>query len=327
MTQQNSAIAAAAPSLTIDSALALLSGGDDEREDISAAADEPSSGDPAADGVTDPQRDRLPPDPPPLADAASIEPPASWRAADQELFRGLPPALQERIATREQQRERAVNEALRESAAQRRAAEGERATFEAERQHFQQQLDTLILNAHNELAVEFADIRTPADLVALAQKDPARYAVLRARQDALQHAQAEQTRLHARAVEQQSAQLRTVIEQEKRTLIEKRPDLKDKAVRDRLARDLKEYAISAGYTPEQFDGNLSHVNLLILEKAMLYDRAQRARAGAASRPVPRVQTPGTAATRGERAGDARATRLNRLERSGRIEDAVGLLRI
>jgi hypothetical protein len=75
------------------------------------------------------------------------------------------------------------------------------------------------------------------------------------------------------------------------------------------------------------ESNLSHVNLLVLEKAMLYDRAQRARAEAQVRPVPRVQQPGTAESRSERAADRRTARLKRLERSGRIEDAVGLLRI
>jgi hypothetical protein len=320
MAQENPSGSEAAPSLTLESAFGLLSGdaaGDDENRPASAGG-RPAEPDAGEDEAI-------------VEEAAStveaIEPPASWRPADHEMFRSLPPALQRRIASREQQRERAVNEALRESAAHRRSIEGERAAFEAERQQLRHRLDSLILGAQHELAAEFADIRTPADLVALAQKDPARYAVLRARQDALQHAQAEQTQLHARAVEQQSAQLQTVIEQEKKALIEKRPDLRDKSVRDRLARDLKEYAVGLGYTAEQFDGNLSHVNLLVLEKAMLYDRAQRARAQAVSRNVPRVQTPGTAATRGERASDARTAKLNRLGRTGRIEDAVGLLRI
>jgi hypothetical protein len=59
---------------------------------------------------------------------------------------------------------------------------------------------------------------------------------------------------------------------------------------------------------------------------MLYDRAKKARADAEVRPVPRVQTPGTAITRSDRANDSRASKLKKLERSGRIEDAVGLLR-
>jgi len=330
MTQQNSAPAAVPPSLTLDSALGLLSGSrEDELDGHSTSTGESSkTGDAPIENTTSTQpNDRASVGQAVNEAGEGVQPPASWRASDRELFRSLPVALQERIAAREQQRERAVNEALRQSAALRQAAEGERAAFEGERQRFRNQLDALIMNAQHELASEFADIRTPADLVALAQKDPARYAVLRARQDALQHAQAEQMQLQARAAEQQSAQLRTVIEQEKRALIEKRPELKDKAARARLAKELREYATSVGYTPEQFDSNLSHVNLLVLEKAMLYDRAQQARTEAMSRRVPRVQMPGTAVTKGERASEARAARLNRLERTGRIEDAVGLLRI
>jgi hypothetical protein len=39
-----------------------------------------------------------------------------------------------------------------------------------------------------------------------------------------------------------------------------------------------------------------------------------------------VQTPGTAVTRSERTSDSRIGKLKKLERSGRIEDAIGLLR-
>lgn len=311
--------------LTLESALGLLSAGSEDDPAMRPDGSDGKSESIAAtdDGETIRGTEQE-------ADTESdspVEPPASWKAADRELFGTLPKALQERIASREQERERAVNEALRESASQRKAAENERAARDSERHALQQRLDSLALGLQQQLASEFGEIRSPADLIALAQKDPARYAVLRAKQDALQQAHVEQQHNQAQAMEQQSVQLRAFAEGEKAALIAKRPDLKDKTTRERFARDLKDYAVSVGYTPEQFDGNLSHVNLLVLEKAMLYDRAKRARAEAEVRPVPRVQQPGTGATRGERAAEHRVARLKRLERSGRIEDAVGLLRI
>ena len=308
--------AAGTEPLTLESAIGLLSGPDDDRDtEAEAHSAGPASAEPS------PQGDDVD------EHVEEVNAPASWKTEERDLFRTLPPPLQARIAARERERERAINEALRETAAHRKADEGRRQSQEAERFAYQQQLGALVHGMQQQLGAEFAEIRTPADLVALAQKDPARYAVLRARQDALQQAQIQNQQIQAQMAEQQNAQLETYAQGEKAALIEKRPDLKDRTKRERFARELKSYAVSVGYAAEQFDSNLSHVNLLVLEKAMLYDRARRARAEAEVRPVPRVQQPGTGAARGERAGEARTTRLKRLERSGRIEDAIGLLRI
>jgi hypothetical protein len=307
--------------LTLESALGLMSLDDNDAgdavqssstEQLEVSEDDECAGDC---GVHDETLDDRP-----------VDPPASWKAADQDLFRSLPAPVQAQIARREQEREGAINEALRE-ATHRKLAERRQSAHEAERLAFQEHLNALVAGMQQQLAGEFGDVRTPADLVALAQKDPARYAVLRARQDALQQAQVEQQQIQTQMVEQQSARLHSYAQHEKAALLEKKPELKDKATRDRFRRDLREYAASVGYAPEQFESNLSHVNLLVLEKAMLYDRARRAKAEAEVWPVPRVQQPGTAQTRGERAADHRATRLKRLERTGRIEDAAGLLRI
>jgi hypothetical protein len=310
--------AAGTEPLTLDSALGLLSA-DDEREDAQGSPTEGAGTPRTADGTACASCEES-------SSASEIDAPASWKTEERELFGTLPPPLQARIAARERERERAVNEALREAATHRKTAESGRRAQEAERLAYDQQLGGLVHGMQQQLAADFGDLRTPADLVALAQKDPARYAVLRARQDALQQAQLQHHQIQAQMAEQQHAQLETYAQGEKAALIEKRPDLKDKATRERFARELKDYAVSAGYSPAQFDSNLSHVNLLVLEKAMLYDRARKARADAEVKPVPRVQTPGTAVTRGERASESRAGRLKKLERSGRIEDALGLLR-
>jgi len=61
-----------------------------------------------------------------------------------------------------------------------------------------------------------------------------------------------------------------------------------------------------------------------VRKTMLYNNAMAARP--ASRPLPKVQRPGTAAGRGERVEEGRIAALRKLERSGSIDDAIGLLR-
>ncbi len=259
-------------------------------------------------------------------DEPAIAPPASWRASEKEAFKRLPREIQAVVAGRERDRERAINEAMRGAAETRKAAEAERAAYETERRRLQQEIAAIMPALEQQIGIEFADIRTPADVVALAESDPARYALWRAKQDALQFAQREQSRLSQEAAQEEAAAIRDLARREIAALLDKRPELKDRDARARFNRELRDYALSIGYSPAQYDGNLSHLNLLVLEKAMLYDRAQKAKAEALARPVPRVERPGTAGTKAERAAEERAQKLKRLERSGRIEDAVGLLR-
>lgn len=344
MTQDTQYSPAGPETLTLDLAVALLSGQpqDDEKESPIAASAETDASTPDAkqpipfedwlthnglETSTEEPSETSGADEQRVKDSQAVKPPASWTGSDQAIFQTLPRELQERVAAREQERERVVNEALRGQAESRKAVEAQRVMADHVRQHAQMQLEAMIPALHGELGAEFADIRTPADMVVLAQKDPARYAVLRAKQDALHQALVQTQSIQLQTMQQHQAERLEVIKNERAALLEKRPELRDKAAAQRFGREIRDYVVGLGYPPDVLDGNLSHLDLLVLEKAMLYDRAQRARAEGAARPVPRVQSPGTAETRGERAAGERVSKLKRLERSGRIEDAVGLLRL
>lgn len=262
------------------------------------------------------------------SDVPPLDPPPFWKKAARELFSSLPRDAQEAILERERERDTGVNKALEESATERRKAEAAREAADRERQAYNQRLESIVPMLQAQIQTDFPDIRTHADVVNLARNDPARYTLWRAQQDAIQSVQAEQQQAFATAQQQADEAKREAVRREFEALVAKRPDLKDATKRSQLNSELRNYAIEAGYSSEQYDSNMSHLNLLMLEKAMLYDRAQKARAQAVEKPLPRVTRPGTApATRAQRLADQQTQQMDKLRRSGSIEDALSLMRV
>lgn len=166
--QNQNPLHAGESSLTLDAAVGLLSGRDDEQNSPRAPGREPGRGaaeqdrrafdkgdaeaasageDPRSSGDSE-DADRAEPPPGPEPEGAAIEPPVSWKAADKALFRTLPREVQQVIADRERMREQTTNRALQETAAWRKAAEAERKAVEVERQHYTQQLAAMLPALH-----------------------------------------------------------------------------------------------------------------------------------------------------------------------------------
>lgn len=316
--------------ISLDSAVGILRSRDEQQTAPPPAAEAPREepqntapeAEPAAETPSEQPDDATPAEP----DLPAIEPPASWKAADKELFKTLPREAQQRIAEREREREQATNRALQEAAEKRKATEAERTAYENERQRYAQQLNTLVPLLQQQFQGKWANI----DWVKLARDNPAEAVALREERDAeyikLQHALAEQHRLRTQEQETQKAQLREVAQREFESLLDKRPELKDRSALEKFHRDIRDYAVSIGYKPEEYDNNIDHRNVLILEKAMLYDKAQKAKAEAVAKPVPKVQTPGTSQGKADKAAEERAALLKRAERTGDLRDYARLLR-
>jgi len=282
--------------------------------DAAPAEQEQPSGETEA--QPEPEEEQLPP----------IEAPRFWKKAAREHFESLPRPIQEMILERETERDTEVRRLQNETAEKRKTFESEALAAQNERQRYQQQLQPLIQGLQQSLQSEFADIKTPGDVVALAQSDPARYALWRARMDAIQYGQAQLRQIQEAQTAEQRKQYEEYARAEWNEYLKHRPEYKDRSRWEAARRELRDYAVSLGYSEQDFDSNVAHRHLLVLEKAMLYDRAQKAKAEAVAKPVPKVQQPGTARTRADKAADERAARLKKLEQSGSIEDAMGLLR-
>lgn len=260
--------------------------------------------------------------PDPEAALPPIEAPSSWKAEEKEVFKSLPRAAQEAIARREQDRTTELRNLQNTQAEQRKQVEGEVAKLKG----LADQVASVANERIADLAREFPEIKTQADVEALAATDPARFNLFQAklmRFNAAQqaHQQAQQ------ALQEKGEQAgKEMLAKAQEALVTAFPAWKDPAVGRKEMTELQDYAISLGVPEQAARGTLDPHIYKLAQKAMLYDRAQAAKTQAVKRDPPKVIKPGAPITKTEQADEKRAAQLKRLDKTGDIEDAVGLLR-
>lgn len=261
----------------------------------------------------------------PAPQEPAIDPPATWAAEDKDAFQALPRDLQEKIVKRERERERLLSERAREAAEARKSVETDKAQIQQERAFYAQQLQTFIPALQQQIAGEFHDIKTIADVTRLAGEDPARWAKWQAQQTALAHAQAE----HQRIQEQQTRELETkrndFIREQREKLLEKLPDLRDRKKAEAFRDGIADYLGDQGFSSEEIGRLADHRHMILIDKARRYDEGQKAKASAQVKTVPQVLKPGTAKQTNAKAEELTAA-LERQRKSGSIDDTARLLR-
>jgi hypothetical protein len=333
---------AGAAAITLDMARgALLGGGQGEERQVQPQQEQQTQArEPAPQATTEPQQDSAeqaeaaPAEERPSgeaqgdepADLPPIDPPAFWSKEAKDKWSDVPRHVQEIILERERQRDHEVRRGQTDSAEDRKALQAEREAVQQERQLLQQRLNYFVPAAIKQFQDDFKDIKSPDDVLKMASEQPDRYAVFIARRDAIMTAQSAQQQLEAAQIEEAGKARDTHAKAEFAELVRKRPELKAPEKQKAWVGELTAYAVSQGVTREALSANDSHINLLILEKAMLFDRAKATLPDALKRDVPQVQRPGPARTKADQAEDARAAQMKRLDKSGSIDDALGLLR-
>lgn len=262
----------------------------------------------------------------PEPETPPIAPPSSWNKDEREVWESLPRRTQEYLVRRDQEQQTDFRRRQTEVEESRRKADTEKTTAENERARYQQQLGQIVPMLQQQIMGEFADVKTPADYFKLCSEDPARAKRYDGYMAMLNSATSEQQQLQAQQARERDDAQRKLAQSEFNALIEKRPELKDRTVRDKLNTELRDYAMSQGYKGEEFDGNLNHRNLLILEKAMLHDRAKAKAKEAIAKPVPKVQAPGTAKNDTDRAKADRDSKLKRAQQTGDLHDWAAVIR-
>ena len=104
------------------------------------------------------------------------------------------------------------------------------------------------------------------------------------------------------------------------------PDWGESSKRKALGEEIKAYAVSEGYTPEEIRSLVDHRNFLTLYKAMKYDKASSP--DVIKKKVknkPRVIRAGRGTEKGENSKKKRTEQMRRLQGSGHIDDASSLL--
>ncbi|HMI19462.1 MAG TPA: hypothetical protein VK533_07955 [Sphingomonas sp.] len=290
----------------------------EEDKEFSATPADETAPDPS--DAADPEPTREPEDP-------AIVPPVSWDSDAKALFEQLPPELQEKVAAREAQRERAVQSATSAAAEARRNAVTEaNALFADQQRLYAQHLE--------QVAAQMAPQRPDPALLA---HDPQAFYHLQAQyegQVAQRHAMA-QAAAHAQAEAQQRdtlTQQHELAQDHAALSHELGDDWTDASRRRALLTDLEEVGASLGYSMALM-GQANATDILALKaaaewkaKADRYDALQSNRSNAvrAARSAPRMAKPGTAPGRAEQSARGRdaAWARAKAERSGEAYAAL-----
>ncbi len=231
----------------------------------------------------------------------AIDPPQSWSDAHGEVFAKLPPEVQQIVAERESEREANLTKRSQEDVERTRLHKAAMQDIEAERQHFQQNVQPMVQRLGEQLQSD--EVRLAAMLDPESDSySPEGYMQERHRieqqQKALQEASGEAERIEQRRQEQAHQIYVDDVKANERLLAEAIPAWKTdpKKGRDEL-QEIREYSISKGVPREMAENTYLAPLLLIARTAMQADRMKAALVSAKGKkvtPAPKLAKPGPA---------------------------------
>ena len=197
--------------------------------------------------------------------------------------------------------------------------------IQAERQQYVSALQNVIENSMGSLdqfaTVDWATLKNDNPLEYITKRDEYREAQDKVRQAQFQQQQAQQ------AHQQESQQNhRRVLQEEHGRLVEALPEWGEQETRQKLSGEIKEYALSQGYTTEEISSLIDHRSLMTIYKAMKYDKASSP--SVVKKKVknkPRVIRAGSPRTKSDSDKTKRTAQMKRLRGTGHIDDASTLL--
>jgi hypothetical protein len=215
------------------------------------------------------------------------------------------------------------SQALAEGRKENEAIQEERLQLEQERQMYANGLQMLKDQQEANLS-EFADV----DWNTLKEDDPYQYMIkkdeFRDAQEKVQNADQQQQIVQQQQYEQAQQQRATFVQEEYAKLVSALPEWadKDKSVKD----DVRKYATESGFLPEEIGQLADHRSILILKKAMEFDRLTKKvkPKKKAVKKVPKVQKAGRGTVKAEANTEAAKKKRTRLKKSGNADDAASI---
>ena len=198
------------------------------------------------------------------------------------------------------------------------------AQIQAERQQYIESLQSVLQGSMSELD-QFANM----DWQSLKESNPLEYVTrrdeYREAQDRIGALQREQALAQQRQQEEQSVLRARTLADENAKLVERIPEWSDPEAKQKLASDLKIYASEQGFIQEEIESLIDHRSLIVLQKAMLYDKLN---SGAVRKKKvvnkPRVVRSGKGTSKKQDATRKRNAQMKRLKETGHVDDSVSL---
>ena len=197
--------------------------------------------------------------------------------------------------------------------------------IQTERQQYVNALQNVVENSMGALD-QFATV----DWESLKNENPLEYITkrdeFRETQDKVRQAQFQQQQAH-QAHQQESQRNHTrVLQEEHGKLIEALPEWKEAQSRQQLSSEIKDYALSQGYTSEEIGSLIDHRSLMTLYKAMKFDKASSPNVvNKKVKNKPKVIRAGSPRTKADVGKQKHTAKMKRLRGSGHVDDAASIL--
>jgi len=261
-----------------------------------------------------------------------VERPRSWAKEEQAEWDDLPRSLQEKIAAREDAREKALRKGQNDAAEKLKGLTAREQAAEQARQAYEGQARQALNVLMREQLARFPDIKTMADVVKLSETDPLRFIQWQAHQQDLQVQAAAVKEADDRGEKQKAEAWNSFRAKENATVLEHIPELGDAEKAPKIMQRAVAHLQSLGFTAEElgaFDKGeklslFDHRLQRLIFDGMRYQDVQKAAKSAAKKPVPPVQRPGVKAA-GNGASERVQSLNSKLNSSGSLKDAAALL--
>ena len=215
------------------------------------------------------------------------------------------------------------SQALAEQRKETEQIQSERQRLEQERQMYANGLQML----QEQQSAKLKDFDN-VDWEGLKTEDPYQYMI---KKDEYRDAQERITNLvqEQQAVQQEQAQQAQqvrahFVQQEYSRLVQALPEWNDS--KSTIKKDVQDYAISAGFLPEEVSQLADHRSILVIKKAMEFDKltTKVAPKKKAVKKVPKVQKSGRGNSKEDVAAEAIKKKRARLQKSGKQQDAASV---
>jgi hypothetical protein len=215
------------------------------------------------------------------------------------------------------------SQALAEQRKETENIQSERMQLEQERQMYANGLQMLQEQQSSKLQ-EFEG----TDWTALKQEDPYQYMLqkdeYRDAKEKVQNVQQQQILIQQEQAEEVQKARSHFVKQEYNRLVDALPEWNDKE--STIKKDVQDYAFSVGFRPEEINQLADHRSVLVIKKAMEYDKltTKVAPKKKAVKKVPKVQKAGRGDSNEDAATEATKKKRARLRKSGKQDDAASL---
>jgi hypothetical protein len=215
------------------------------------------------------------------------------------------------------------SQALAEQRKETEQIQSERMQLEQERQMYANGLQMLQeqqsakLNEFNN--VDWESLKTEDPYAYMIKKDEFRDA-----QEKVQSVAQQQQHVQQEQMQQQQTAKAEFVRAEYARLVEALPEWENKE--SSIKKDIRDYAATVGFRPEEIDQLADHRSVLVIKKAMEYDKLTKkvAPKKKAVKKVPKVQKAGRGNSKEDAATEAIKKKRARLQKSGKQDDAASI---